>query len=431
MTRTRAALLITTITAVAGLTGWGGVHLFKKVNAATEGRTVPTTTVKLGDVTISVTARGELQGGNSQVMAAPMTGGREMALTFLRKPGELVKDGDVVARFDTTEEEYKLREAEADLAEAEQHVIQAKAESEARAEEDNYALIKAQADLRVAELEARRNPLVATIVARQNDLAVASARDQLRQLEQDLSARRATADAGIAIQEAARRKAQSQAETARKNIDSMTLKAKRSGYVAVERNMTGNFWYSGLVLPLLQVGDTVRSGMGVAQIPDLNSWEAAVRLNEMDRGHLGVGQPAEVRVAALPGRLFKGRVTNLGGTTGPPWERRFECKVTLDEISPELRPGMSAIIGITTGAQKRVIWIPSQALFESDGRAFVYLRSNEGFRPMDVKMVQRSESRVVISGLKEGQVVALASPHQMNNGNKRGTSSSAAQALKK
>lgn len=428
MTRTRAVVIPLMVTALVGLAGWGGVSVFRKVNAAAAPKAVPTTVVKRGDVTISVTARGELQGGNSQMLAAPMTGSRDMAITYLRKPGELVKEGDVVARLDTTEEEYKLREAEADLAEAEQHVIQAKAESAAREEEDNYALIKAKSDLVVAQLEQRRNVLVAAIIARQNDLAAAAAEDQLRQLQQDLSARRATADAGIAIQEAARQKAASLMETAKRNIDSMTLKAKAAGYVALEKN-EGNMWYPGLVLPLLQVGDTVNSGKSIAQIPDLGSWEVTARISELDRGHLNVGQAASVEVVALGGRMLKGHLSNLGGTTGSPWERRFETKIALDEISPALRPGMSARISITTGQERGVLWVPSQALFESDGRTFVYARTPDGFRPQDVKLVRRSESQVVLAGLNEGQVVALASPDQAKEAKQ--TAAPATKALSK
>lgn len=433
MKRLRLLVVPLVVLAVLALAGWGGVSLFRKVNAASTPRSIPVSVVKRGDVTISVTSRGELQGGNSQVLAAPMTGSRDMAITYLRKPGEVVKEGDVVARLDTTEEEYKLREAEADLAEAEQQVIQAKADSAAREEEDNYALIKAKADLRLAELEARRNPLVAAIVARQNDLAVAAARDQLRQLEQDLSARRATADAGIAIQEAARKKALALTETARKNIESMTLNAKASGYVAIEKNQNNNFWYPGLVLPLLQVGDTVNSGMAVAQIPDLRSWEASARISELDRGHLAVGQPATIQVVALPGKTMKGHISNLGGTTGPPWERRFECKIALEEISPALRPGMSVQINLITGQERGVLWVPSQALFEADGRTFVYERTPDGFRPKDVKLVRRSESQVVLTGLNEGQVVALASPDQVKDQKKAGSASAdaATKALSK
>ncbi len=97
--------------------------------------------------------------------------------------------------------------------------------------------MQAKAELRQAELEARRNPLVAAITARQNTLAVDAARDKLRQLEHDIPNRQATSTAGIAIQEAARNKAKVQAETARHNIESMTLKAHRAGYVSIQPNM--------------------------------------------------------------------------------------------------------------------------------------------------------------------------------------------------
>ena len=85
----------------------------------------------------------------------------------------------------------------------------------------------------------------------------------------------------------------------------------------------------------------------------------------------------------------------MGGTTGPPWDRHFECKITLDDPSPELRPGMNANVVITTEVLQNVLWVPAQALFESDGRTFVYVQSGSGFRAADVKLVRRSESQVV------------------------------------
>ena len=66
------------------------------------------------------------------MLTAPMMGGSELILTALRNSGELVKEGDVVAQFDTTEQEFKLKEAEADLAEAEQQVIQTEADNRAK-----------------------------------------------------------------------------------------------------------------------------------------------------------------------------------------------------------------------------------------------------------------------------------------------------------
>ena len=400
------------VLAPLALIAWGGLRYYKTGSVVHTAPDVPVTTVKKGDVTFTVTAKAEVQGGKSEMLAAPMMGASQLILTKLADSGDLVNEGDVVAQFDTTEQEFKLKEAEADLAEAEQQVIQAQADSQAKDEEALYELTQAKADLRQAELEARRNPLLAAITARQNTLAVEAARDKLRQLEHDTPNRRANATAGIAIQEAARNKAKVQAETAQHNIDSMTLKAHRKGYVNVQTNMGSGFFMGGMTLPVLQVGDTVRAGMPVAQILDLSDWEANARIGELDRGHLAVGQKADIEVIAVPDKQYHGRIKDIGGTAGPPWNRRFECKISLDNPSPELRPGMTARIVLTTDTLHDVIWVPAQAVFESDGRAFVYTQSGGGFVPADIKVVRRSESQVVLTGLKPGAVVALASPDQ-------------------
>ncbi|HTT62675.1 MAG TPA: HlyD family efflux transporter periplasmic adaptor subunit [Bryobacteraceae bacterium] len=394
---------------VLALLAWAGSRLMRAVSPASGSR-LPVTQVKRGDVTITVAAKGELSGGHTEMLSAPMTGGGDMAITFLREPGEQVASGDIVVKFDTTEQEYRLKEAEADLAEAEQQVIQTEADNKAKEEETRYSLLQAKADVRTAELEARRNPILADIVARENTLAVEAAKDHLRQLEHDAANRQATSAAAVAIQEAARNKAKVQAQTARQNIENMTLRSKSGGYVNVMPNTNTNFYMTGMQFPILQLGDTVRAGMVVAEIPDLRNWEVTARIGELDRGHLAVGQKVRVSIVALPGKTFNGTVNEIGGTVGAFWNRHFDCKIALAEVSAGMRPGMTSNIVITTGTLPNSLWIPSQALFESDSRTFVYLKTPSGFTPHDVKLVQRSESQVVLAGLKEGQVVALASP---------------------
>ena len=230
---------------VLALLAWGGSRLMKAVSPSSASR-LPVTRVKRGDVTITVTAKGELAGGHTEMLSAPMTGGGDMAITYLREPGELVAAGDVVVKFDTTEQEYKLKEAEADLAEAEQQVIQTQADNQAKEEETRYALLQAKTDVRTAELEARRNPILADIVARENTLALEAAKDHLRQLEHDAANRQATSAAAVAIQEAARNKAKVKAETARQNIENMVLKAKAGGYVSIMPNTNANFFMTGM-----------------------------------------------------------------------------------------------------------------------------------------------------------------------------------------
>jgi HlyD family secretion protein len=409
----RILLWLVPVLAVAGL-AWAGVRLYRSLNVS-HGVATPTTRVKRGDVALTVTAKAELRGGNSEEVAAPMTGESEMHIRFLRKAGDVVNEGDVVLELDTTEQAYKQKEAEADLAEAEQQVIKAKADGDAQQEENNYSLLKARADVRQAELDCRKNRMLSAIVAKQNDLALESAKDKLKQLEQDLANYKATGQAGIAIQEAARKKAEVQAATARKNIDAMTIKAHRAGYVAIRQNPNINYGYRGMTLPPFRVGDRVSPGMVVAEIPDLKSWEMAANIGELDRGHLTTGAKVDIAIVALPFQKFHGRVKDMGGTTGPPWDRHFECKIALDDPAPELRPGMNANVVINTEVLHSALWVPGQAVFESDGRTFVYVKSGSGFAPADVKLVRRGESQAAITGVKEGQVVALANPDQQTD----------------
>jgi HlyD family secretion protein len=416
----KRALAICAAVALLAAAGFFAVRGYRAL-VNSPAATIPTAKVQRGDLDLTITARGDLHGQNPEILAAPMTGGTEMHITALRKTGELVKPGDTVVQFDTTEQEYKLKEAEADLAESEQHILQAKAQQQADAEEDRYALLKAQADVKLAELDMRKNPLLPAIAARQNELALHDAREHLAQLEKNQANRRATGTANIAIQQAGRAKAEAQATTARQNIQAMTLRAHHAGYVAVRQNQSGNFFFFGMTLPYFQVGDSVRPGMAVAEIPDLQHWEIAADIGELDRGHLQIGDPVAITVIALPGRNFTGHVKEIGGTTGPPWNRHFSCKLALDNPSPELRPGMSTQLTITTDRMRQVLWLPAQALFESDGRKFVYLRASSGFIPKDVTLLRRNETRIVIAGLSEGQVVALANPADMANKKKPGS----------
>jgi HlyD family secretion protein len=389
------------------LVGWLGFWASRALTTA-KAPVIPTAKVRRGDLSLALTARAELRGGAPETLTAPMIGG-EQHITSMLKSGDSVKPGDVVVELNTSEQEFKLKEAESDLAEAEQHLLQAKAQSAADTEEDAYAWSKAKSDVKLAELDVRRNPILAAIVARQNDLALAAARDKLAQLEHNIGNRQTTNKASIAIQEAARTKALEAIKTAHQNIESMTLKAHHAGYVSIKPT-DPNMISPGMVIPPLQVGDTVRPGLAIAEIPDLDKWEVAARMDEMDRGHVALNDKVDLTVIALPGRKFHGHVNNLGGTAGSFWDRHFECKIALDDPVPELRPGMSAIVVMTTDELRNVLWIPAQALFEADGRTFVYTRSGKSFVAQDVKLVRRNETRAVIDGLVEGQEVALSNP---------------------
>jgi RND family efflux transporter MFP subunit len=398
----------------AALVAWAGFAVYGRTAPADPNESIPTTTVQRGDVRFSVVAKGNLQGKSTRILTVPMAAKGELIVTSLRQQGELVREGEVVAEFDATELDFDLREAAADLEEAKERLRQARAEASAKDEEARYALAKAESDVGLAELECRRNSLVAAIVAQQNDLALEAARDRLRQLQTDLASRRAATQAGVAIQQAAVSKAEVKAEIARTAIESMTLRAPADGYVSILENRNSGIMFSGMELPIFQLGDTVRPGVPLMQIPNLEDWQVSAQIGELDRGHLAVGQEAEISIVAAPGKVFRGSITNIGSTTGPPWNRRFECRISIDDPSEELRPGMSAMIEIVTAELTDVLWLPSQAVFDRGGQPFVYLRGRNGFAPEDVTLARSGGARVAVEGIDEGSVVALSDPTQLS-----------------
>jgi len=401
------------LAALGGL-GWGTLQIVRTASAAPTVE-IPTTHVKRGPVSITVTARGELQGGNPEMMIAPMVGSDSLTVTDLRATGEVVQAGDIVMQFDTTQQEYNLREAEADLAEAQQKVVQTEAENVAADEEARAAVEAAKTQVKVAQLETRKNTVVAAMKARDNEIALEAAQNRLRQAEQDLTNKKTTSAAAVNIQRAGESRARMMATVAQKNIENMTLKAKTTGYVSLLPNLSNLFVItSGMTLPPVQIGDTVRPGMSLAQIPDMEQWEVSAKIAEVDRGHLAVGLPVTVAVVALAGKSYPAHVTTLGNTVGQPWDRRFDCRMKLDKAGPELRPGMTSKLLITAEKLDDVLWVPSQALFERDGRSFVYLDTPKGFTPHDVALVKRSESQVVLTGVKQGDLVALSNPSEQN-----------------
>ena len=78
-----------------------------------------------------------------------------------------------------------------------------------------------------------------------------------------------------------------------------------------------------------------------------------------------------------------------------------------------LRPGLLADVEIIVDKISDAIHIPNQALFEKDGRQFVYVENptDHRFEQRTIHLAKRSESVLVIAeGLKPGETVALGDP---------------------
>jgi RND family efflux transporter MFP subunit len=418
---TRRLIWIAGILVVAGIVGtlaMGAPVLPERRSA------VPTAKVVKGPLKLTVYATGELRAGRTMNMMAPPAGGSLRILKLL-PTGTSVKKDDVVIEFDAADQVYAVEQARSDLAEAEQQIVKMKADTAVQAAQDKVNMLTARFDVRRGELDAAGNEFIGAIDAQKNALTLEESRRRLQQLEQDAGSRTATTDAAIAVVEERRNKAQMAMTHAQGIIDNLVVKAPIDGVVSVKENRDGQYFYfSGMILPQYREGDTTFSGRNIADIVESGKMEVRAKVTETDRDNLKEGQKATVQIDALPGRTFTAKVGALGGNAsrGSFFEtsavRQFDVGLQLDALDPQMRAGSSLRVVIDGQELPSALHVPRQAVFEKNGKNYVFLQTGERFDRRDVKVVNRTESRAVISGLNEGAVIALVDPDVANQKSK-------------
>jgi len=377
---------------------------------------VPSANVVRGPLKLTVYATGELRAGRTVNLMAPPAGG-SLRIVKLVQTGTSVKKDDVVLEFDAADQVYQLEQAKSDVAEAEQQIVKMHADQAVQASQEKLDMLTARYNVRRGELDAAGNEFVGAIEAQKNALTLEESRRRLQQLEQDSAARKATADAALAVVLEKRNKAELAMKRAQGIIDNLAVKAPTDGVISVKENRDGQFFFfSGMVLPQYREGDTTSSGRNIADIVEAGKMEVRAKVTETDRDNLQQGQIATVVVDALPGRTFNARVGSLGtgASRGNFFEtsavRQFDLSLQLDQLDPQMRAGSSVRVVIDGREIKNALHVPRQAIFEKSGKNYVFVRVGERFDRRDVKVLNVTEGRAVISGLNDGDVIALVDP---------------------
>lgn len=378
---------------------------------------VPVAAVKQGTVQLRVNATGELRSTRTAMMTAPAIAGGTLQIIRLLKAGSVVKAGEAVIDFDPSQQEYNLGQNRSDYQQAEEEILKAKDDAAVQAAQDQTALLKARFDVRQAELEVSKNELVSAIDAQKNELALDEARRALAQLQQDTKSHTASGQATIAVDQEKAHKAKLAMDQALENISNMQVRSPITGLVVIRQNMnaSGGFFFSGMSLPDYQQGDQANAGAVIADVIDMDNMEITAHVSESDRVNVKVGQPAEIRVDALPGVLLHGSVKNVAEAAGDFFAAgagSSEVTIALQHPDNRLRPGFTAHIVILGDTIQKALWIPRESVFEKDGKQVVYANGVNGFEPRSVQVRYLSEGLAIVDGLRAGTQVAVIDPSQ-------------------
>ncbi|HEX3544245.1 MAG TPA: efflux RND transporter periplasmic adaptor subunit [Candidatus Acidoferrum sp.] len=350
-------------TGVGGAVVLGGIVLFS-INQANKGVvTVQTAKVASQDTLISqVTASGEIK---------PTTYTNVTAQGFGRITQILVKEGDKIKKGDRLllQEDVQASadvQAQSAAINSSEMGVQAAEASFRSAQAD---LIQQQANLEKARLDWERGQGLF--------------KDGLIP-KQDFDQRKNTYDAAFAAVDSS--KARVQSLKAQLNQTQSMVNQNKAVLVRTKDILSKTAYISpinGIVSYLpVRLGEYVvpgiqnSNGSFLMTLSDMSVVTAEVKVDETDIVNVRTGQDADVTIDAVPGKVFKGKVTEIGSqatlrssglattqsTTSTQEAKDFKVVVTLAAPPDNLRPGLSTTAKIKTAEKKNVVAIPIQAL---------------------------------------------------------------------
>jgi len=288
---------------------------------------------------------------------------------FYVSEGDRVKAGEIVATIENVQQKANVAAQQATIDAARTDIssyIAAEKTAEANVQH-------AQADLEQKKLDYQR--------------AQALFQAQVMS-KQDFDAKKAAYDldvASLAQAKAGLAQAYAQTASARGHLQTQVADLKVNQDLLSRTIAVAPF--DGIVTNMpLREGEMVVTGIQNSEgstlmtVANMSVVTAEVKVDETDIVNVQDGQEADVTVDAIPGKIFKGHVTEVGdqallrstgvatsqSTSGVEEAKDFKVVVTLDHPSDELRPGLSCTAKITTAKKNDIVAIPIQALTMRD-----------------------------------------------------------------
>lgn len=186
--------------------------------------------------------------------------------------------------------------------------------------------------------------------------------------------------------------AQARLELARVRLGQRTVRAPFAGVLGFRQQSLGSLVQPGSPIVTLDQVDQLRVEFSVA---------------EALFGDLAPGATVEVRAAAWPERVFKGRISTIG-TRVDEVTRAARVQALLDNKDNALKPGMLLTIR-AQGRPRRALFVPEAAIAPENARQFVWrVAAGDKAEKVEVALGARLTGSVEVgSGLAAGDRVVV------------------------
>jgi HlyD family secretion protein len=327
------------------LLGVGGVVVAGGLAYANMGLNRPTGTavtvekIDARDLESIVSASGKIQPKRSVNISAE-TMGKVMNLHV--REGDLVTKGQLLLQIDSKNLETNVQNREASLASAKLQLDQTRAQID-----NSKVALKEAEDTMKRQEQMFKNGLLP--------------RDQWERIVNDVARQKTNlqvSESSARTQEQRIKQEEANLSSANYDLTKLRVLAPISGIVTRRNIEEGE---------TAVVGTMNNAGTVLLTIADLSVIETEIEVDETDIPFIKIGQPAKVKIDALPDQEFPGKVTEVGNSpiqaaAGQQRATNFKVVVTITGEVPNVRPGFTCTAVVTTATRQKVLSVPIQAM---------------------------------------------------------------------
>lgn len=196
--------------------------------------------------------------------------------------------------------------------------------------------------------------------------------------------------------------AKAQVEQARISLEEAQANLKNASLVAP---------FDGLITDVYLAQGELVSGPA-AELVDTSNLQVVLDVDEIDVGHIRLGQPAIVTLEPWPDRELQGKVVSISPEAKVTGQIvTFEVHLSFDAQDLPVLTGMTANAELTTVEQENVLLVPNRAIIaDRDTGAYYVNRVNgESLERVEVTIgVRDARYTEIISGLQERDRISTA-----------------------
>ncbi len=141
-------------------------------------------------------------------------------------------------------------------------------------------------------------------------------------------------------------------------------------------------------------------------ISDLTTVWIVCDVFENDLANVRLGEPADIKLTAYPGRVIKGKISNIGSILDPNI-RTAKVRIEVPNPGQMMRPGMFAAATLFSNEKHTYTSVPASAILHLHDRDWVFIPTQGKFRRTEVTSGAQlpNQMQEILSGLRPGQQV--------------------------